>query len=54
MRVRWQCSVERWTVGPYPLAHHRISSSQGMFRVVSFQDGGPYVPFTMVLELMDV
>ena len=54
MRVRWQCSVERWTAGAYPLAHHRISTSQGMFRVVSWTDGGPYVPFTMVLELMDV
>lgn len=50
MQVQYQVSLSSWPVGDHPEAAHRLRARQGWFRILSFQDGGQFAPYSLTLE----
>ena len=54
MRDRVAMRLEKWPGAEMPGAEHRIRTSRGIFKIISYTDGGIFVPFELQLEPADV
>ena len=54
MVVDYTARLEAWPkkAGPHPLANHQLRCRGQRYRVLSFEDSGAFVPFTMQLEMI--
>lgn len=53
MSVRYSAVVARWPFGSHPKANHRLKVDDVYYRVSSFTDGGPFVPYSLTLSKVD-
>ena len=50
LNVTYAGRLVRWPLDVLPGSMHRLQTKKGTYRIVSFTDGGPFVPFGLVLE----
>lgn len=53
MQVRRTASLVRWPAGEHPNENHFLRTRDGMYRITQFTDGGPFVPYSLQVELTD-